>query len=60
MVLPHLVGAAPANNSSHRGQPAVFLPNTTPPQVCLVVVDFAHAMIFYLFNVLTVLSVSLI
>lgn len=60
MVLAHLVGAAPASNSSQRGQPTVFLPNTGPPQVCLVVFDLVQAMILCLFNVLTVLSVSLI
>jgi hypothetical protein len=59
MVLAHLVGAAPASSSSHRGQPFVFLPNTTPPQVCFVVVDLVHAMILFLFNILTKLSVPL-
>lgn len=46
MVEPHLVGAAPAKSSSQRGQPFVFLPKTTPPQVCLVVVLFVHAILF--------------
>lgn len=45
IVEPHLVGVAPANNSSQRGQPFVLRPKITPPQVCLVVVDFVHAMI---------------
>lgn len=33
-------------SSSQRGQPGVFLPNTGPPQVCLVVAVavFVHAM----------------
>jgi hypothetical protein len=39
----HTTGAAPAIISSQRGQPAVLRPNTGPPQVCFVVVDFVQA-----------------
>jgi hypothetical protein len=45
IVEPHLVGVAPAKSSSQRGQPLVFLPKTTPPQVCLVVFDLVHAIL---------------
>ena len=39
----HCTGAAPASSSSHRGHPGVLRPNTGPPQLCLVVVLFVHA-----------------